>query len=178
MPRVSRSTGPVFANAAPAYATDVSTLNANTPFASGACSDRRFGPRCSSHSFSAFCTQNPAEEIVNSLPAGRPLRWVMAKNGTPWKSTFPMPGFSRTPSRRRHARLRAPRALWRRRPEKMQSASLSSHSAAAVLVLRLCRNRAERLQVALDTRVRERHAEAYGRVGGRHSRCSAVSRVA
>ena len=32
MPRVSRSRGPVFAMAAPAYPTDVSTLNASTPF--------------------------------------------------------------------------------------------------------------------------------------------------
>ena len=40
IPRVSRSAGPVRANAAPAYAADVATLKARIPFRAGARCDR------------------------------------------------------------------------------------------------------------------------------------------
>ena len=72
----------------PRTPTDVSTLKANRPLTSGARSSRKCGRRCSSTSFSTFCTQKPADEIVNSFHGVSPLGWVMAKNGIPWKSTF------------------------------------------------------------------------------------------
>ncbi len=50
------------------------------------------GRRVSSHSLPACCTQKPADEIVNSRVGDRPLRWVIAKNGIPWKSTLAIPG--------------------------------------------------------------------------------------
>ena len=168
MPRVSRSGGPVFANAAPAYAADASTLNANTPLASGACSDRRFGRRCSNTSFSTFCTQNPAEEMVNSFQGRSPLGWVIAKNGIPWNSTFLISGVC--PSAKIGDDM--PHFV---RPEPYGAADQKRCNPLpcrvtllrAFLVLRLRRSRAGRCKLALGTRVREGTRRAYGRVGGR-----------
>ena len=81
IPRVSRSFGPVRANAAPEYATDVRTLNARMPLSTGACSSRSAGCLVSRYSLTACCAQNPADEMTNSR-AGLTASCVIAKNGS------------------------------------------------------------------------------------------------
>ena len=83
MPRVSRSTGPVRANAVIEYATDASTLNATSPFTSDEPFRLTLGSRVRMISFPNCCTQNPAESITNSCRGGSVLSWVIAKNGIP-----------------------------------------------------------------------------------------------
>ena len=122
MPRVSRSAGPVFANAAPAYATDASTLNANRPLANGACSLPQVGPLASAATrSSACCTQKPAEEI-DELSSGRQAAAVgdREERDAVEVDLAEGPASRRTPGQRRRGRLRGRQGQWRRLPRKMQ----------------------------------------------------------
>ena len=83
IPRVSRSSGPVLAKAAPSTSTDAPTLKAKTPLTNGALLAAEVRPRVSSHSLVACWTQKPADEITNSCAARQLRSWVMAKNGMP-----------------------------------------------------------------------------------------------
>ena len=75
MPRVSRSAGPVRANAAPGIGGRRQHVEREHAFRERRVLAPQVGRRVSSHSLPACCTQNPADEIVNSRAAtAAPMR--------------------------------------------------------------------------------------------------------
>ena len=111
--------------------TDVITLNANTPLTSGARSRRRYGSAMQQHLVLHVLNPEPRRGDRELLPGRQPAWMGDREKRDPMElHLLDFRGLPQCQVGHDSDPSRARRGLWRPRPEKMQSASLSSHSAA------------------------------------------------